>query len=414
MYKENFQDVSVPVHRDYASAGHEHYYKKPPDGRFAYAAIIFVISAGILVAGFFWLSSVFGRATVTIIPMSEAVALDDVFVAGKEKSKDVVPYQTMIIEEEESAVVPVKGVEKVSRKASGQIVVYNNYSSASQKLIAGTRFETPAGKIFKINQAITVPGITKVAGKSVPGSLAVTVYASEPGDAYNIGLSDFTLPGLKDGPRYEKVFARSKTIMAGGYAGDLKVASPEDILASKNKLRENLKNKIFAKAKLQTPDGFIMFEDAQFISFNDNSSEIGFGQSTTSLKLVMRGSLTSVIFNKRALAKFIAEKKIPSKENYIVHSNDLEKVAFKVIGKNGIDINSGKAFSFRLTGDTRIFWDIDTAKLKGEIAGLKKSGCQEVFKKYPTITSAETAFKPSWVKTFPEDLKKISIKVVEK
>ena len=35
-------------------------------------------------------------------------------------------------------------------------------------------------------------------GKNIPGSVDVKVYANEPGEKYNIGLSDFTIPVLKE------------------------------------------------------------------------------------------------------------------------------------------------------------------------------------------------------------------------
>ena len=71
----------------------------------------------------------------------------------------------------------------IKTEASGKIVVYNNYSTAGQKLIKDTRFETPNGLIFRIKDAVTVPGKKTVGGETVPGSLEVTVYADKEGDS---------------------------------------------------------------------------------------------------------------------------------------------------------------------------------------------------------------------------------------
>ena len=69
------------------------------------------------------------------------------------------------------------GKEEVSLKASGRIVIYNNYNTAKQRLVRNTRFETPPGFIYRINKSIDVPGQTTEAGRTIPGSIEVTIHA---------------------------------------------------------------------------------------------------------------------------------------------------------------------------------------------------------------------------------------------
>ena len=59
----------------------------------------------------------------------------------------------------------------MERKASGQIIVYNAYNDNNQKLIKNTRFETPDGKIYRIQASIIVPG-TKVEEGKISSILA--------------------------------------------------------------------------------------------------------------------------------------------------------------------------------------------------------------------------------------------------
>ena len=98
-------------------------------------------------------------------------------------------------------------------------MIYNKYSAEAQIFVKDTRFETPEGKIYRIDRAVTVPGMKNSGGQTVAGSVEATVYADKSGSEYNIGFSDFTIPGLKGGLKYEKFYARSKTPMTGGMKG---------------------------------------------------------------------------------------------------------------------------------------------------------------------------------------------------
>ena len=62
-------------------------------------------------------------------------------------------------------IVEATAEKEVSQKASGKIIIYNNYSTVSQRLINNTRFEANSGKIYRINSSIVVPGYKKVDGK---------------------------------------------------------------------------------------------------------------------------------------------------------------------------------------------------------------------------------------------------------
>ena len=77
--------------------------------------------------------------------------------------------------------MPTTGEEAVEVKASGKIMVYNNFSSEPQRLIIRTRFETKEGLIYRIPESIVVPGKTVKMGWETPGSKEIGVFADEPG-----------------------------------------------------------------------------------------------------------------------------------------------------------------------------------------------------------------------------------------
>lgn len=70
-------------------------------------------------------------------------------------------YQTMSVTQSASTSAAASGSKDVSKPATGVVTVYNAHSTASQQLIANTRFEASDGKIYRIRDQITVPGGVK-------------------------------------------------------------------------------------------------------------------------------------------------------------------------------------------------------------------------------------------------------------
>src|SRR3989344_818329 len=98
---------------------------------------------------------------------------------------------------------------------------------------------------------VTIPGTKVENGKTVPGSKEVDVVADKAGAEYNIGLTDFTIPGFKGSPKFETVFARSKTEMTGGYVGNSQIVTKNAVDIAVAELvveaNKNLKNIILKK-----------------------------------------------------------------------------------------------------------------------------------------------------------------------
>lgn len=96
-----------------------------------------------------------------------------------------------------------------SKKATGKITVYNNYSTTPQRLILNTRFQSPDGRIYRLATSLMVPGKTIMNGKETPGSVDAVVIAEEEGAQYDIGPTRFTIPGYIGDPRYESMYGVS-------------------------------------------------------------------------------------------------------------------------------------------------------------------------------------------------------------
>jgi len=84
-------------------------------------------------------------------------------------------------------------------KARGFITVFSSLD-VPQKMIASTRFVSPSGLIFRIDENILVPAF---------GQITVSVTANETGPEYKIGPTTFSIPGFIGTERYTKLYGRS-------------------------------------------------------------------------------------------------------------------------------------------------------------------------------------------------------------
>jgi hypothetical protein len=377
-----------------------------------YRVVIWGVAFFIVVGLVLSIFGLFSGATIKVVPKSQGSVIDSVFKAVKETSKkdDNISFRVMAITTEKEKKVPSTNEKKVDRKSSGTIIVYNAYSSSKQRLIKNTRFETPKGNVYRIKNSITVPGTIVKNGEIIPGSVEAIVYADEPGESYNIGLTDFTIPGFKKDPRYEKFYARSKTEMKGGFSGVVKVPSDEDLEKAKNEIKAELNDELTKEAKSQKPDGFVLYDDAKFITFDDQFKE---DYSDSSVKLILGAKLYGVIFDKEELSRFIAEKSLAVYDGTDVFIPELENLSFKIQNKESIS-PFDEDLKFKLSGNLSIIWSVDKDKLKKELTGTPKKKFQDSMSKFPKILSADASIRPFWKRSFPNKESKIKIEVINK
>lgn len=354
---------------------------------------------------FFGFSLLFAGATVEVEPRSEQSSIDGDFEASPNAPVTGLTYQVITIEREGSEVVKASGEADVERRASGVIIVENNYSKAAQRLIKNTRFEAPDGKIYRINESVDVPGQRIEGGKTLPGAVEVTVYADSPGEVYNRGLTDFTIPGFKGDPRYGKFTARSQTPMTGGFVGRERVVSDDELAAARSRIRDSLAGELRGAARAQMPAGFVLFDDASVISYTggENMPE-GEGE----LKVAERGALRGVLFNNRELASFIARNTIGSYDEEIVFLPAVESLAFAIEGKDSLSFPLERPLSFSLRGEALIVWHVDDAALKDALRGREKAALPTIMAEYP-VASFTVSSRPFWSSRLPEEADRLNI-----
>lgn len=387
-------------------------YKERPKKR-AWASLLFVVGGAVVILiAFFALSSIYSSVTIKVTTSHKSLVVDELAFLTKDGKDGGIKYDVMKLSDVESVSVPLIGTKTVQRAATGQVVIYNSYSSTPQKLVVGTRLETKDGKIFKIDKAVTIPGLTITAGKVVPGSIAVTVKASQIGPGYNIPPSEFTIPGLKGSTKYSKITARSSKSMTGGYSGEIKTASAASIQTARLKLEESLRQKLTKNALLQVPDGMLLYPDATVLNFTNNvidgTSLSGSGTGQPNLQVT--GTLSAILIDATALREFILSKELPDSGDVdIVVVRDQDKLSVKIVNKDKVVLDGSASVLVKLSGTINAIWTFDEVGLKNKLSGIKKSNYQTVFGAYPFIEKAEATVSPSWALYFPGDVSRIKI-----
>jgi len=368
--------------------------------------LVFVALLAIVL--FLVIGQMFASADVKIILSQQTVTLNNSFTATHNTSSEsVLSYQIVKLQETATKDVQPTSEESVEQKATGQMVVYNKRNE-TQRLIINTRFETPDGKIYRINKPIVVPSAKGSGDTVVPGSLEVTVYADKPGQEYNVGLTDFTVPGLKETPLYDDIFARSKTEIAGGYIGVLKSASEEDIQTTSQTLQQEIRALLLSKIKSAIDKENVLYEDMVFIDFTTQvPTEVS---ANGMLSIKGTGLLQAIVFSREELSRRIAEKTLSSYDGSTILARNLDDMKFTLENKEEFNFSAQSIFNFTLSGAPHLVWEIDPVALKNDLAGLPKGSIGTLAEKYSSIRKIEAEIKPFWKRSFPDSPDLITIK----
>ncbi len=367
-----------------------------------FAGIVFAIIV-IVICGDFLLNK-FSSVVIEITPRVETAEADAALNATVEPQNNELPLEVMRMEKEESGSVKSSGMKEVSIKASGRIIIYNAYSSQPQYLVSNTRFEAPNGNIYRIASSITVPGAKIENGKISASETETAVFADKPGEEYNLGLVDFIIPGFQDAGKREKIYARSKTEITGGFIGQKSFITENDISSLQKSLREKIENYFLENAVNPKPDEFLLYNAAKKIIYKKEEIPKP-GDLSDTLELDENAIFYGFLIKKEDLAKALVEKYLdPNLANQLEILNP-ENLEFEL--KNF----SAEKISFSIKGKIQFAYKFDENSLKNGLMA-NKGNPDAVFGEYKNIEKAKITFKPSWWRAIPKDASRIEVKTV--
>ncbi len=362
-------------------------------------------AAVVAVCAFFGLllSTVFAGATVTVEPKVEEVAVPSTLQAQLNAPVGVLSYQLISVTRSASQSVAAAGTARVSRPASGVITITNTYSTASQRLIANTRFEAPDGKIYRIRESVVVPGMSGAKA----GTVTATIYADSPGESYNRSAQTvFTIPGFKGDPRYSKFSAESQGAISGGFIGDEPAVAPADLAAAKNALQKQVDADVRAAAAAEIPAGFVALPGTLAVNFADITQEAGEGKTA---KLTQSATASGAIVREGDLASAIARKAAEGYKGEAVLFGDVSKMSLSAATSSSLQDGT---ITLNLGGTATLVWQFDLPALQKALVGKSKSEFQEVVEAFqPAVKKADASIRPFWQGKFPDNPEKISVKI---
>ncbi len=353
----------------------------------------------VLVGLFFWLFS--ESSTVTIALKTETIPVN-ITSTTTESS-----YQVVASKKDSSIDLPTTGTpKKVEKKATGTVIIYNNFSSASQQLIATTRLETSEGLIYRLEKAVTVPGSKTSGGKTTPGSVEATIVADSIGPKYNLAKTDFTIPGFRGTTKYDGFYARSTTALTGGFDGLMGQVSDADLKVAIDNVKASLTEEIYKDISSQIPEDNIFFKDGGVI-VNFTYSILS-GESD---KTILKGEMTgeALVFKKQDILSMIntvlgKEYRFDNLDSLVLSLNNRQTVS-SFISKPNLTITYAGTLT---TGQS-----FDTEALKALLAGKSKKQLPELLKSYPEIIKADAIIRPFWKNSFPSKTSKINVIVTK-
>lgn len=354
-----------------------------------------------LILGGVSLLSLLGVAIYLFLPKAEIHAVPyrntqniDLQFEGKTSAdpNDERTIAVRVIEKEQAVTLTAEATGASlgsAQKARGTVTISNTFSSDPQSLVATTRLETPDGKIFRLTEGVTVPGMS-----SGPGTVEAAVIADQTGTGYNVAPTTFTIPGFKGGPKYEKFSARSTKAMAGGSessGGSQTVISKNDLEKVALEAKEQAKKAYLESVATELlPGERVLEENIDILALEDASLPLS-GTAATSFEYKNVFKIRGFVFSEDTL-----KQRILSGGEEMVGGIAFRPVS--VVLSYGEAVPDFNAQTVRLKTHAVVASEsvIDRDKLRLAILGKDEAGIDELLDSFPEIKKIEIVFKPQW------------------
>ncbi|MFZ2975605.1 MAG: hypothetical protein WA055_03200 [Candidatus Moraniibacteriota bacterium] len=312
--------------------------------------------------------------------------------------KEIIPAKIVSIENSVSESFKSSGDKAVSnQKARGKITIYNEYSTSSQPLVATTRFLSSNGKIFRLVNGVTIPGMETSGGETKPGTVEAQVIADEAGESFNIAPDKFTIPGFEGSgaEKYTKFYAKSDTTMSGGGSGNqtANYITDSDIAEAKAKSLTKLNEEIEKKLKESAGEDVVILDDAtqsdEPIYKLSNSS----GDVVDTFQITMQTKVKAIVVSKKDLNEMVAKMISKAGDGKANIDDNSIKLDF---GKSSVDFEAGTIdIKFHAVGE--IIPDLNLEAMKKEILGKNNEDLTAYLSTFSDIKDANVEYQPSFM-----------------
>lgn len=373
---------------------------KKGNSRVLISIAIFVV----IVGGALGLSALLGKTELTVYPEFREPNINSEFTAYPDKRDNSLSYEVMTLEATSESQVKASGQIEVKEQATGVIEIIKTTPGA-ERLIKNTRFQSPDGLVFRIQESVVVPGaITDGSGASVPGTIQAQVFADDVGENYNLAAgTKFDVPGFKEsnlGDLYKAIYAENRQAFTGGFNGPKFQIDDSELATARQALQIKLRDELLLRVNNEKPSGFITFPDAVAITYNQLPA-VEYGNDLVTIR--EQAILQIPLFSAGDFGTFLAKEAVATYSGGPVRVEDPTTLAFsyKSATTSSSMIANETALTFTLKGKPLLIWEYDAEKLKTDLAGLPKTAINNVITAYPGIEGAKVSITPFWKRSFP-------------
>ncbi|HET8884684.1 MAG TPA: hypothetical protein VFM68_04410 [Candidatus Saccharimonadales bacterium] len=367
--------------------------------------LLLIIAAGILLIGFLvWAIFFAPRATVLITARTTDSSVNNQIKLGDDLKTDLkagtLQTTTQEIKKTETVDFEATGTRDAGEKATGTMeLTRTNPSTRPVTVPVGTEFSS-AGRTFVSTESATLETSLTSEGFD-PGSDTVNVQAVEPGDEYNLSARSYQTS--QDGVSAEG------SEMSGGTHREITIVTADDIQKATDALKDQADAKIKENLAKEFDDNVMVIEETYRVDTGTPTSNPGVNQEVadgTQPKLTGEityrlSGVTREEVNQYLGAHFTQQlKDLPEQRTY---DNGTGDASFT----NVTAADAG--FNANIVATAKIGPKIEDEVIKSLAKGKRYGEIQSNIEAIQGVESVDIKFWPFWVKTAPDDVKKIMV-----
>ncbi|HVQ44242.1 MAG TPA: hypothetical protein VMT30_04730 [Candidatus Saccharimonadia bacterium] len=378
--------------------------------------VMWVAGAALLVGGYVLGMYLFTTAKVTLYAAGTKVSIDTTFsvdpnLKTTDQPKATLAGQLVTVTKDLSGPLTPTGKKDAGTKASGTIVVSNEYDTSPHALVAGTRFQAPDGKIFHSQADSSVPGATVglsggqivlTPGKSDP----IAVEAETSGDTYNEAPARYTIPGYSAAMQ-AKIYGQGAQ-MNGGTTKTVTIVAQSDVDTEKAALLDKDKDNATRDLGGKVPSGYVALPSSQATATTTVTPSPAVGAEGDTGTLAIKVSYTVLAVKKseyEALIHAQEQKQVGDKNQ--IYDDGLSAAQVTVTG----DKDATGRQSFHLTTEAYGGAKLDKTAIAAKLKGQRYGDASNIASGLPGVTRAEISLWPAWVASLPSRPDKITITI---
>lgn len=300
------------------------------------------------------------------------------------------------------------GFDSIGTDSRGEIIIFND-STRPQGLIATTRFRSPEGIIFRLQNDVQVPANGTVTGLVVADKLDEN--GQVVGDRGNLGPSTFSLPALT-GSNENLVYGKNIEPFTGGTTAAVKIVTQQDIDGSKADIVDVLKSSATQKLidrisgeNAANNTTFWLLENDEALDISvisvDVLDNVKANDKIEEFDVYAKINVSGVIFNKQEMIQILDRRlRADLHPDMRIAFADIDSLSMDYVDydPNEDKIKLNVSMSYRLEYEMS---DSLIASIKNSIVGLGVDDAKEYIQSLPEVGETHIETWPIWVHSIP-------------